>query len=73
MTANDYVATVEYANREWYRQPKAFKIRARSLKHALRRAQQIHPDARSHEVELCRCSEINNDMCNACYRFHSEQ
>lgn len=73
MQWSDYVANVEYTEREYNAQPKPFIVRAVSCKHALTKTQKQHPDAQRHEVEKCRCSEINNDMCSAHYLYWSGQ
>lgn len=67
MTWNDYVANVEYRGTQ--KLDVAFKVHATSTKHALRKVTRMHPDAAVHMVELCRCSEVNNDMCEACYKL----
>jgi len=43
--------------------------RAVSVKHALTKIQKRYPAAKQWEVEKCRCSEVNNDICSACYRL----
>jgi hypothetical protein len=51
---------------------KTRKTRAVSVAHAMTKCQREFPALHGytrHEVELCRCSEINNDMCTACYLF----
>jgi hypothetical protein len=69
MQWSNYITLVGYTDREFHAQPKPFIVRAVSCKHALTKAQKQHPDAQSHEVIKCRCSEINNDMCEAHYEY----
>lgn len=50
----------------------AKQTRAVSVAHALTLCMRLYPEAqgyRMHEAELCRCRDINNDMCTACYLF----
>jgi hypothetical protein len=68
MQWSDYVAVIDECE-----SVKPFIVRAVSVKHALTKAQRQYPDAKRHEVTKCRCSEINNDMCEAHYLYHFNQ
>lgn len=63
---------VARANRGPDQQVFAKQIRAVSCQHAINVAQRTYTHANGfneHEATKCRCSEINNDMCEACYIF----
>ena len=70
MTWKQYTVEAQYKGREWKDQPKAYSVRAVSLKHALYKLSQKHPDAYSLEATKCRCDQTNNDLCDACYMLH---
>lgn len=72
MRWNDYVAVVERADGQT---TKPFVVRAVSVKHAMNKVERMFSTVTltRWEVELCRCSEINNDMCSAHYLYWSGQ
>jgi hypothetical protein len=69
MKWSNFVATTEYTYGKHAGLSRSFMVRAVSCKHALDKVTAQYPEATTHEVEKCRCSEINNDICSACYRL----
>lgn len=72
MEWRQYTVAAENLNGEHH----AKQTRAVSVRHAMTKCGRLFPAGQGyyrHEAELCRCRDINNDMCPACYLFHGLQ